>query len=240
MSEWPVVKSPIPSAGRFVEALRARWPLHERRLAMLQAHYDAPNRTVTAPELASLVGYSGYRSVNRWYSHEAEQIGRLLNWQPEGLWLGVFVLFDRRGHTWHWIMRPELAQALEILGVVTPAAFRLSEELDTSARYPEGAKQRITINAYERNAEARQRCIAHHGCRCAVCGFDFQEVYGALGTGFIHVHHLIPLSAVDERYAVDPIVDLRPVCPNCHAMLHRQTPPLTIEELRSRLVLSRF
>ncbi|HHO0788469.1 HNH endonuclease [Aeromonas allosaccharophila] len=61
---------------------------------------------------------------------------------------------------------------------------------------------------------------------------DFGEKYGELGKGFIHVHHMMPLSEIGEEYVVDPIKDLIPVCPNCHAMLHRRNPPLTIDDLR--------
>ena len=53
-----------------------------------------------------------------------------------------------------------------------------------------------------------------------------------LGEGFIHVHHIVPLSGLGKSYVVDPINDLRPVCPNCHAMLHKRVPPYTIDELR--------
>lgn len=88
------------------------------------------------------------------------------------------------------------------------------------------------MNVHERNPAARRACIEHHGCRCAVCGFSFGETYGSIGEGVIHVHHLVPLSEVDEEYEVDPEDDLRPVCPNCHAMLHVQNPPLSVEELR--------
>jgi len=41
------------------------------------------------------------------------------------------------------------------------------------------------------------------------------------------------LEDIKDEYEVDPINDLRPVCPNCHAMLHRKKPPLTIEELET-------
>jgi 5-methylcytosine-specific restriction protein A len=57
-------------------------------------------------------------------------------------------------------------------------------------------------------------------------------MYGDIGKGFIHVHHLKPVSQIGETYEVDPINDLRPVCPNCHAMLHRPEETLTIEELK--------
>jgi 5-methylcytosine-specific restriction protein A len=41
------------------------------------------------------------------------------------------------------------------------------------------------------------------------------------------------LAQVGGEYQVDPIADLRPVCPNCHAMLHSRRPtPLSIAELK--------
>jgi 5-methylcytosine-specific restriction protein A len=56
-----------------------------------------------------------------------------------------------------------------------------------------------------------------------------------LGAGFIQVHHTVPLSSIGTEYVIDPIRDLIPVCPNCHAMLHRKTPPFSIAELRGLL-----
>ena len=51
-----------------------------------------------------------------------------------------------------------------------------------------------------------------------------------IGTGYIHVHNLKPLSEIKEEYKVDPINDLRPVCPNCHSMIHKAN--YSIEQLR--------
>jgi 5-methylcytosine-specific restriction protein A len=96
----------------------------------------------------------------------------------------------------------------------------------------EGAVQQVVVNRYERNPEARAKAIQHHGLRCQVCDFDFAKVYGVLGEGFIHVHHIVPLSQIGKSYVVDPVNDLRPVCPNCHAMLHKRLPPYTIDELQ--------
>jgi 5-methylcytosine-specific restriction enzyme A len=115
------------------------------------------------------------------------------------------------------------------------AASTLAEELPTPEKYSEGARSTVTINAYERNPKARAACIAHHGHICAVCGFDFATVYGALGEGFIHVHHIVPIGKIGKQYEIDPIADLIPICPNCHAMIHRTEPPLTVEQLRKHL-----
>lgn len=80
-----------------------------------------------------------------------------------------------------------------------------------------------------------ERCIDHYGTNCFVCGFNFGKVFGRLGEGFIHVHHLQPLSEIGREYEVDPIKDLRPLCPNCHAMIHRRSPPLAIDDLENVL-----
>lgn len=110
------------------------------------------------------------------------------------------------------------------------------DEVTQPEKYPEGAWKTVTINAYERNRKARDKCIAHYGASCQVCGLSFQDRYQGLGDGFIHVHHIKLLSQIGKEYDVDPIRDLRPVCPNCHAMLHSpKGPPLTIDELKNRL-----
>jgi 5-methylcytosine-specific restriction protein A len=102
--------------------------------------------------------------------------------------------------------------------------------------YTEGAGKTVTVNRYERDNDARAACIVHYGPCCQVCGFAFADRYGAIGEGFIHVHHIVPLSEIGREYLVDPIQDLRPVCPNCHAMLHKRTPAYSVEELRAMLL----
>ncbi|HEY6320259.1 MAG TPA: HNH endonuclease [Thermoanaerobaculia bacterium] len=110
-----------------------------------------------------------------------------------------------------------------------------SPEQVSRGDYREGAVQQVLVNAYERNRSARQVCIEHLGLACAVCELRFEDRYGSLGAGFIHVHHIVPISELGPGYMLNPIEDLRPVCPNCHAMLHRQRPPLSIEALRAAL-----
>lgn len=97
----------------------------------------------------------------------------------------------------------------------------------------EGAVRKVAVNAYERSAVARQACIDHYGYSCSVCKFDFEAKYGERGKNFIHVHHIVPLASVGKSYVVDPIKDLRPICPNCHAMIHRTDPPCSMELLHA-------
>lgn len=108
----------------------------------------------------------------------------------------------------------------------------LSEEVTEPQKYREGTVKQVFVNVYERNPLARKKCIEHHGIKCCVCHFDFYAKYGEIGKDFIHVHHLKPLHKIGEKYEVDPIKDLRPVCPNCHAMLHKQKEAYSIEELK--------
>jgi 5-methylcytosine-specific restriction protein A len=99
----------------------------------------------------------------------------------------------------------------------------------------EGGVQQILVNRYERSQINRAACIEIHGIRCKACDFDFAVAYGEIGEGFIEVHHIEPVSGIAHGTIVDPARDLVPVCPNCHAMLHRRKPPYSIDELRSIL-----
>ena len=115
----------------------------------------------------------------------------------------------------------------------------LPDELDSSEPMIEGAQYQITVNAYERDPRARALCIAEHGSACVVCGFSFGTAFGSVAEGLIHVHHLRPLSELGSSHEVDPVGDLRPVCPNCHAVLHRRVPAFSIEEVRDFLLRQR-
>jgi hypothetical protein len=105
----------------------------------------------------------------------------------------------------------------------------VSEDTD----FWEGAGRSVLVNQYERNREARTACIKHYGARCIICSFDFESVYGPSGKDFILVHHLRQISEIKEGYQIDPIADLRPVCPNCHAVIHKRPSPYTINEMKN-------
>lgn len=162
------------------------------------------------------------------------------------------VTFWHDGNGWHWVMRRGLRQALEVLKLVTPKTsepvftfqqariFSESDpnslgEVPNNSLYREGAVKTVTVNKYERDQAARKKCIQHHGPICKVCEVNLVDIYGPLAAGYIHVHHLRPLADIGAEYEVDPKLDLIPVCPNCHAMLHRNNPPLSVEELRARM-----
>jgi len=109
------------------------------------------------------------------------------------------------------------------------------EELPSEIEYVEGAARPVLVNAYERNRRAREKCLRHYGRSCAVCGFNFEARYGESAGGYIQVHHIVLIAKVRKEYRLNPITDLRPVCPNCHAVIHRREPPFSIEEVKQML-----
>jgi len=98
--------------------------------------------------------------------------------------------------------------------------------------YREGERYSISSTAIERNPLAREKCLEFYGYKCAICGFDFSKVYGELGNNFIHVHHRMDISTKKTVYNVAPIKDLIPICPNCHAMVHKKKPSIEIDKLK--------
>lgn len=111
-------------------------------------------------------------------------------------------------------------------------ADRVAMEETTTAEYREGRFFSVVLKGRERNPKARAAAIKAHGVDCKVCDTNFEKVYGKIGQEYIHVHHLVQVKDRTGEYFVDPINDLKPVCPNCHAMLHKKDPPYSIEEMR--------
>lgn len=96
----------------------------------------------------------------------------------------------------------------------------------------EGARSDTLISKYERSRSNRARCIAHYGTSCQVCGFDFGKTYGRFAEGHIEVHHITPLSTLNEPTRFDPTKDLIPLCSNCHAAVHLTAPPIHPDKLK--------
>lgn len=108
-----------------------------------------------------------------------------------------------------------------------------------SGTYPPDAVSSIDVNRYERDPEARRICMAFHGTSCAACGFSFEAAYGDAGTGYVDIHHVVPPEMLGDGYQLDPIADLVPLCPNCHAVAHHGvTEPLTVSELRNIIAVA--
>lgn len=146
---------------------------------------------------------------------------------------GAPFMFAGLGHAKH-VYNTRPAQVLWSFRE-SDAVSGFPDEVPTPNSYVEGATRQVWVNRYERSRTARDACVAHYGCSCAICGKSLEDRYGPVGAGLIHVHHLVPLADMGEAYQLDPIQDLRPVCPNCHAILHARNPPFGIEELKGIL-----
>lgn len=174
-------------------------------------------------------------------SRQTEPIPVFL-YRGEGVWEYVG-LYRCRGYSTDPELLRRKMRVNPVRGPITGVLYfepasdqvKLPEEVASGLTYSEGSVQQILVNRYERDPRARDECIRHYGRTCVLCGFDFGVVYGEVMAGFIHTHHLKPLSSVGPEYKLDPIRDLRPVCPNCHAVLHRREPPYSLDEVRQFL-----
>lgn len=139
--------------------------------------------------------------------------------------------YNPRGFLKRILEYKELAKAF-ISRMEMSVEFNSPEEVDSTSKLQEGEKKTVTVDIHERNPIARKKCIEHWGTKCQVCGFMFEDMYGPIGQNYIHVHHLIPFQSSSGSRVVDPVSDLRPVCANCHSIIHKKNPPYTIEEVR--------
>jgi 5-methylcytosine-specific restriction protein A len=104
---------------------------------------------------------------------------------------------------------------------------------DAEVGQTEGAVYSEVVKKYERSRYNRALCLKYYGFMCRGCGDQLAEKYGPIGTDVIHVHHTVPVSAMGGSYQLNPIKDLIPLCPNCHNIVHKKSPPMEIAELNS-------
>jgi 5-methylcytosine-specific restriction protein A len=126
--------------------------------------------------------------------------------------------------------------AVSVIATLLPRPVNSYSSPDEVMGFPEGATTQVLVNKYERDPRNRAAAISVHGYCCLACGFDFKKIYGDLGNDFIIVHHVVPVSEIGSDYVIDPSKDLITLCANCHAMIHRYDPPLSLEELRIRVI----
>ena len=141
-------------------------------------------------------------------------------------------------------LRPEVARSIEAIGWVKSGAkqpsrpkLTISVKADPSDpdSYLEGNPQERSVRRYERSRCARNACIKKYRAICFVCGLCFGDKYGKEFEDLIQVHHLHPLGFRKARNT-DIEKDLRPICPNCHAMAHwnkHKKTPRSMDELKT-------
>ncbi|NWJ47948.1 MAG: HNH endonuclease [Chloroflexi bacterium] len=192
------------------------WKSHDSNTNETALYIDVKFDTILDPEIAILER-----------PNHTSNITERMNWYPQSS--GITIppsIAQKLEEEWE-----ELLKSLKIIQSQN-VSVQIAEEIEEEIEYPEGVIQKITVNGYERNRAARKACLNYYGFNCSICGFNFKNKYGEMGEYFIHVHHIVPLSEIRQEYILNAIKDLRPVCPNCHAMLHTRNPIFTIEELR--------
>ena len=135
--------------------------------------------------------------------------------------------------------RPRLERtATAIRKTIGQPADEIEAPTPEEEEFPEG---RVLTRLHQRKersakliAKKKEEVLKATGAlSCEVCGFDFEMEYGEIGTGFAECHHTKPVSELDPG-AKTKASDLAIVCANCHRMLHRARPWLTIEQLRNQ------
>lgn len=137
-----------------------------------------------------------------------------------------------------WKIRNELIQAIEELNLFKDISVDVDDlqNIDVIEKRSEGKIKVSYTTKYERDRKNRRQAIKLHGAECAICGFNFEKVYGERGKGFIEVHHIRPLFENQDEVIVDPQKDLICVCSNCHRMFHRKKDHVpTPEELKKEI-----
>lgn len=98
----------------------------------------------------------------------------------------------------------------------------------------------------KRSKKLRDAAIEHYRqtdgkLYCAVCDFCFETMYGEIGKDYIEIHHENPVYQYSddgfEAYIPEAVEKVKPLCANCHRMIHRNAKrPMTVEELK-RLII---
>jgi 5-methylcytosine-specific restriction protein A len=214
-------------------------------IVMLRAHFEAENRTITATELARVAGYENFNAANLQYGIFAQKLCDELHFIPptgnSGAATPTYVLaIPYKGgklSDWTWTMHAPVVAALSKYWMTGEDSVEpiYADDVGQTENFLEGAVVQVWVNRYERNESARTACLDYWGTTCCVCDMDFAEIYGVDKSRGVHVHHLVPISQMAAEYKIEPIQDLRPVCPNCHAALHSENPPVAPEAMRKRI-----
>lgn len=246
----PVVKNNeenekfIPSTEQYQEIIANK--LSSGQIEILKVLYYFPNSSATAIQLAEALNYKSYHGANRQIGAIGAAFYKHSGIEPptytKGEGFAYFYFIGEYKKKIGWIMWDELKKALENLKIVETDTTQndypdiLPTEImpfEEEKFYEEGKVTEVFVNRYERNREAREKCIEHFGRFCQGCGLDFGKFYGSNVNVSIQVHHIISLAEIGKTYNVNPITDLIPLCPNCHSVVHSTKPTLTIEALRN-------
>lgn len=254
---YSIMRAPKPG-DLVLHFLAQTWPegMYESRLAgrslVAQEAREVREEPTLAGDWAGLAPY--YRIELRGYEafpaplplrtlvddYGDEIRGDILNTAPR------FYPFSRWGSTIRTVQGIYLAQATPGFYGIVRRALGLEEVAREGGALPEGHEDYVESRrlARERYYFARNPALVRaakdrYGYVCQVCDFDFEARYGDLGKRYIECHHKTPLSERPEEEQIDGaatgVDDVAVVCANCHRMLHRRRPALTVDDLKAFL-----
>lgn len=210
-----------PSGRKTSYSLRAYFTPEEIvELEEGEMGYDLNGQTIVLPEPVALDGFDWFHTLRRQTSNFSIGIAEI---KDEAI-IQALMTFDPALET-----GPDAAVESDIE----------DDWLNVEISAVEGREQRMTHLRRERNralVEAKKKVVQTTTGRlaCEVCGFDFRETYGTVGEGLCEVHHKTPLAQLGD-HTVTKLEDLGILCSNCHRVIHRIDPMVTIEELRMSL-----
>ena len=140
-----------------------------------------------------------------------------------------------------WFADKEESQEIvnRVTSLINEGVIPALPDVDQCQSILEGNPRLVAHLRRERNSaivKAKKDAILRAAGKlcCEACGFDFKEVYGEFGDGFCEVHHLQPLAKADGVVKTE-LGDLAIVCSNCHRIIHRTDPMLSIANLAKHL-----
>lgn len=140
-----------------------------------------------------------------------------------------------------WFADKEESQEIvnQVMALISSGGTAALPDVDQSKSIQEGNPRLIAHFRRERNAaivKTKKALVLKSTGKlcCEVCGFDFKDRYGDIGDGFCEVHHIRPLSKSDGEVKTE-LKDLAIICSNCHRIIHRTEPMLSIEDLSKHL-----
>ncbi len=228
------------------EMLVNEYIFNQDRLKMIFDWYRQPFHQATSKEIMcanNIQGGTPYNGIVVGLGRDIiKHLGRFEVLDISGKGRSYFIIvFEgwyenyKKSGNFIWKLRDELIQAIEELELIQNTAMspKLQEDSDNISILKEGEKISYYTTKYERKPQNRKAAINLHGTKCQICGFDFEEVYGEHGKGFIEVHHLKSLHEINEETEIDPKTDLICICSNCHRMIHhRKRGTLTPDQLK--------
>lgn len=138
-------------------------------------------------------------------------------------------------------LSPTLADAFREIAEVSKTASPtggLKQAQRVATEFAEGERSRREAAFFKRNPRLRAEAIATYGYKCRGCLKTLSEIYGRIGEGYIEIHHLNPLGERSEsgsEVVNTTVADVIPLCANCHRMVHRRRPALTLDELQDAM-----